>query len=448
MILDPVAAQDEVAAAGKMYWTHPGANKIQRANLDGTQVQDLVSGLLAPDWIALDAVGGRMYWTEEGTGKIQRANPDGTDVQDVVVGLHSPTGVALDLTGGHLYWATEGSGKIQRADLDGTDVQDLVTGLGHPVSIALDVAGGRMYWTDAQTGMVQRANLDGTGVQDVVVALRFPAGIALDVDEGRMYWADQGTGKIQRANLDGTDLADLITGLSDPVGIALDVAGGKIYWTEWVSFLGSVSKVRRANLDGTGTEDLVTGLSFPIGIALDMGRELSALGSAKLWAGLKNSDAVGLRLDLKVEVFVNNTIDLPIGSGQVNNTASGSSGFGTAVLSTIPLELIDGPVTLTAGDQLLLRVSVRRTCFGGGHNSGTVRLWFNGKAIDSGTTPDAGSRFDATIEGSRQDYFLRTGLGLSPAAGAARTSIDAFVNSAEACPNRSFTSFGTWSTGP
>ena len=34
---------------GKMYWTDAGTDKIQRANLDGTQVEDLVTtGLDAP----------------------------------------------------------------------------------------------------------------------------------------------------------------------------------------------------------------------------------------------------------------------------------------------------------------------------------------------------------------------------------------------------------------
>ena len=46
--------------AQKMYWVDPGAGKIQRANLDGTGVEDLVTaGLTAPNDIALDPVGGK-----------------------------------------------------------------------------------------------------------------------------------------------------------------------------------------------------------------------------------------------------------------------------------------------------------------------------------------------------------------------------------------------------
>jgi len=53
----------------------------------------------------------------------------------------------------------------------------------------------------------------------------------------------------------------------------------------------------------------------------------------------------------------------------------------------ILLSLTGGPVTLGEGDQLLLRLSARHTCFGGGHNSGTARLWYNGKAIDTRGQP-------------------------------------------------------------
>lgn len=38
----------------------------------------------------------KMYWTDAGTtNKIQRANPDGTGVEDLVAGLDDPKGIAL-----------------------------------------------------------------------------------------------------------------------------------------------------------------------------------------------------------------------------------------------------------------------------------------------------------------------------------------------------------------
>ena len=236
------------------------------------------------------------------TEKIQRSNLDGSGVEDLVTtGLDwSPSGLALDVSGGKMYWTDAGTDKIQRSNLDGSGVEDLVTtGLEWPVGLALDVSGGKMYWTDRGTAKIQRSNLDGSGREDLVTTgLESPVGLALDVSGGKMYWTDIGTDKIQRSNLDGSGVEDLVTtGLESPGGIALDVSGGKLYWTDsghgqdpafqprrqrrrrprhhrigvpksasrWMcpaaSCTGRIQghgKIQRSNLDGSGVEDLVT----------------------------------------------------------------------------------------------------------------------------------------------------------------------------------------------
>ena len=244
-----------------IYWTDKNTGKIQRTSPDGTHVEELVTGLIRPENIALDVVGGKMYWTD--IGKTQRANLDGTHVEDLVVGRHL-SDIALDVAGGKIYWAN--IGKIQRANLDGTHVEDLFTNArvlvgghlfppGSIESITLDVVGGKMYWAGSK---IQRANLDGTHVEELIEGNLFvPKGITLDVVGGKMYWAD--IGRIQRANLDGTHVEELVD--KWPSDIALDVVGGKMYWAD-------KGKIQRANLDGTHVEDVVTGLSFPAGIAL------------------------------------------------------------------------------------------------------------------------------------------------------------------------------------
>ena len=98
----------------------------------------------------------RMYWTDDGTDKIQRSNLDGSGVEDLVTsddGLEDLGGIALDVSGGKMYWTEAGAAKIQRSNLDGSDVENLVTtGLEGPFGIALDVSGGKMYWTDVLDG--------------------------------------------------------------------------------------------------------------------------------------------------------------------------------------------------------------------------------------------------------------------------------------------------------
>ena len=168
---------------------------------------------------------------------------------------------------------------------------------------------------------------------------------------------------------------------------------------------------------------------------------LTSVGPANLWVGLRNSDAVGLRLDIRTELLVNGAT---VASGDLTNVAAGSSGFNNALLRTMPMTMAGGGADVPAGATVALRASARRTCFGTGHNSGSVRLWFNGAPVDSGSGRDAGSRVAATIGGSSNQYLLRSGFALSATQGSTRQSVDATVNSSAACPARPYVPLGTW----
>ena len=87
-----------------MYWVEDSVedsfeNKIQRANLDGSQVEELVPiESDAPSGIALDLARGKIYWTDVVKDKIQRANLDGSQIENILAtGLNVPRGLALDL---------------------------------------------------------------------------------------------------------------------------------------------------------------------------------------------------------------------------------------------------------------------------------------------------------------------------------------------------------------
>jgi Ca2+-binding RTX toxin-like protein len=269
MVDAPLAFQQQVleryrqVLADAMYWTNGGTDKIQRANLDGTEVDDLVTtGLETPYGIVIS--GDKMYWTDPGTAKIQRANLDGTSIEELVtIDLGTPHFMAI--AGGKMYWTTRDPAKIdpakiQRANLDGTGIEDLVTlGLSDPLGIA--ISGGKVYWTDFNTDTIQRANLDGTDIENLVTTgLNTPEGIA--IANGKMYWTDSSAAKIQRANLDGTEVENLVTtGLDSPCGIA--ISGNKMYWTDYGNHT-----IKKANLDGTGVEVLLTSLDTPYGMAI------------------------------------------------------------------------------------------------------------------------------------------------------------------------------------
>ena len=257
-----------------VYWIDSGTDKIQGADYDGSNVQDIVTtGLRTPTGIAVDLPEGKVYWIDSGTDTIQRANLDGSNIEDIATGLRTPTGIAVDTFSGILYWIDSGTDTIERVKLDGSSAPGIVvtTGLKTPTDIALDPYDpnlGKMYWTDSGTDTIQRANLDGSNIQDLVTTgLRTPTSIALDLDAGKMYWTDSGTDKIQRANLDGSNIEDIVTtGLRTPTGIAVDPEAGKMYWVD-----SGTDTVQRANLDGSNIEDIVTtGLKTPTSIALNI----------------------------------------------------------------------------------------------------------------------------------------------------------------------------------
>src|SRR5262249_20855038 len=138
---------------------------------------------------------------------------------------------------------------------------------------------------------------------------------------------------------------------------------------------------------------------------------------ATLWVGLKNSDAVGLRLDLFAQVSVGGQ---EVARGQLDNVSAGGSGFNNARPSTIPLRFVPPyipPVALPDAGELQITLKARRTCAGGGHASGTARLWFD--------DAQAASRFALTIVGVTKSFFLRSGaplaLAVSPGPGPKKT---------------------------
>ena len=96
---------------GKIYLTethfNTGAGIILRLNLDGTEPQTVLkpaniqlekTRLSGPSGIAVDPYRGKIYWTDLNPGRIHRANLNGTDAKDFVTGVNGGRFIALDLT--------------------------------------------------------------------------------------------------------------------------------------------------------------------------------------------------------------------------------------------------------------------------------------------------------------------------------------------------------------
>ena len=153
-------------------------------NLDGSNFQpNFITGLKLPQNLVLDTTNRQLYWTEQTgktSGKVQRANLDGSNVQLVKELTSAPRGMTLDAVNRKLY-LTNTWGKLQRMNLDGSNFQpNFITGLASPGQVAVDGIGGKLYWTEK--GKLRRADLNGENIQDVITGLGELADLGLGID--------------------------------------------------------------------------------------------------------------------------------------------------------------------------------------------------------------------------------------------------------------------------
>ena len=128
-----------------IYWTNTDffvqePHGILRAPLSDTASEEyIVTGSVCD--IALAHTLSKIYWTPCSLRFIRRANLDGTEVEDVIVSQGIARTLAIDHKGQKIYWTEPSEGVIRRANLDGTEVEELLSGLVVPGSIALSFGG-------------------------------------------------------------------------------------------------------------------------------------------------------------------------------------------------------------------------------------------------------------------------------------------------------------------
>lgn len=165
---------------GFVYWTNMGSNfaendgYIQRMRLDGTGIETLIKPgqTYTPKQLVLDLPSGKMYWSDREGMRVMRADLDGKNVEVLVSTGSSDAdrldetrhcvGIAVDTKSQHLYWTQKGpsnggKGRIFRAGLEipqgenpagRSDVELLFDHLPEPIDLELDSTCDYLYWTD------------------------------------------------------------------------------------------------------------------------------------------------------------------------------------------------------------------------------------------------------------------------------------------------------------
>lgn len=186
-----------------VFWSDVTLDRILRANLNGSNVEEVVStGLESPGGLAVDWVHDKLYWTDSGTSRIEVANLDGAHRKVLLwQSLEKPRAIALHPMEGTIYWTDWGNTpRIEASSMDGSGRRIIAdTHLFWPNGLTIDYAGRRMYWVDAKHHVIERANLDGSH-RKAVISQGLPHPFAITVFEDSLYWTDWHTKSINSAN--------------------------------------------------------------------------------------------------------------------------------------------------------------------------------------------------------------------------------------------------------
>ncbi len=258
-----------------LYWR--GAGEILPANiwrkpLTQDTIETALIGFAAPAGLTVDPGGKHLYWTA-GQGKLLRANLDGSDAEEiaqVACGIGHLTDIAFDSERDRLYWGhiTDcPSYDIYRSDLTGDDLE-IVEAFNQPWGLALDAPKGELYWTEHAPYVLERSHIDTLfetkGHEDVADEIH-PWGVGINAETGRVYWSDPYASAITSADPGGEHREELITGLREPRDLSLDVSGGAMYWIEQGS-----GTIQTAALDGSNPRTLFSGLKSPEYMAMTL----------------------------------------------------------------------------------------------------------------------------------------------------------------------------------
>ena len=329
----PGPCSPEPPTAGtKIYWSDCAGNcleaptpfTIHRANLDGTGKEELIPNLRSPIDIVPNVNDGKLYWIDEVTDKVQRSNLDGSSVEDLITSdILIPGGLGLDTQNGKMYWTalnSVGIAKVNRANLNGSGKEELYSGVDLLLDgIGVNPTANKMYWSELNAdavGIIKRANLDGSGVEDLIVlpGIERPREIELDIAGGKIYWINaarnRSSSKIQRANLDGSGIETLYSrNDADINGLALDLEAAKIYWTYNPAGTDQ-DRLRRSNLNGSNVEDLAISVFNPLDVTIVPAEAFAGPNFTKVEGSTSAPSGISITNGISMEVFPNPTKQL------------------------------------------------------------------------------------------------------------------------------------------
>jgi len=264
VIIDPNAVID---TDKELYFIEYGNKLVRKISLVPGSAAETIVNMTGKEGhgMAYDAVNEKIYYCDfqsSNAGKIWRMNTDGSDMEELLSGLGSPYGIAINLAEGKMYIAD--GANVSRANLDGS---------GYEKSF-INVAGGAMraigfnsktnliYFYEVNDENLYVAKSDGTSVAAIVESA-YGYGIYIDEENEKIYYDDRNEGGLMQADLNGSGKVKIasFSGNRGGSGIAVDHSANKVYWAETNN-----GNVKRANFDGSEVETIMSNVSNPRGI--------------------------------------------------------------------------------------------------------------------------------------------------------------------------------------
>ncbi len=220
-------ALDNTVDPMRIYYIESGENCIRSANLDGSNILDVITNIAGIYSLDLDLSARRVYFTVDQTeDKVIGANMDGTDQAIVTIKEYASSlfetlrGITVD--GDMLYWIRGGiscNDFIYCCKTDGSAYETIVQNATPAVDMSfphdLVVSANSIFWTDpgVNSDVIYRMNKDKTNPVKILTGVK-ASQIALDTKNSKLFWsesADQGKSKIMQANFDGSDKVEILT---------------------------------------------------------------------------------------------------------------------------------------------------------------------------------------------------------------------------------------------
>lgn len=264
VIIDPNVVID---TDKELYFIEYGSKLVRKISLVPGSTAETVANMTGREahGMAYDSVNKKIYYCDFQTsnaGKIWRMDADGSNQEEILSGLAGPYGIALNLAEGKMYIAD--GANVSRANLDGTGYEKSFINIsgGALRAVGFNSKTNIIYFYEVNNEDLYAAKSDGTGAGKLIEGA-YGYGIFVDVVNQKIYYDDRNKTGIMQANVDGSGIVKIanVTGNRGGSGITIDYKDNKLYWAETNNGL-----IKRSNLDGTGAETFLSGVNNPRGM--------------------------------------------------------------------------------------------------------------------------------------------------------------------------------------